>query len=144
MTLLQIRMYLWNLKSMLHKLSINCGNCYRFKFYLVIIFFVPYLCLMKKTKLWLLERIKGLEHENKGCSENELVRHTLFEFQMLAHEDEIFIRQYVLGVCHLKISGLISPLDCCSSLLAGLQAPLLISCLPLWPCLLTGSFLVQP
>lgn len=143
MTVPQICMYFWNLKSMLHKLSITCGNCYRFKFYLGN-FFVPYLCLVKKTKLWLLGRTRGLEHETKGHSEDELVRHTLFEFQMLAHEDKIFIRQYVLGVCHLKISDLISLLDCCSSFLAGLQAPLLISCLPLWPCLLTGPFLVQP
>lgn len=143
MTVPQTCMYLWNLKSMLHKLSINYGNCYRFKFYLVN-FFVLYLCLVKKTKLWLLGRTKGFEHENKGHSENELVMHALFEFQMLAHEDEIFIRQCVLGVCHLKISGLISPLDCCGSLLAGLQAPLLISCLPLWPCPLIGPFLIQP
>lgn len=104
-------------------------------------FFLFYtFALWKKTKLWLLGRTKGLEHENKGHSENELVMHALFEFQMLAPEDEIFIRQCVLGVCHLKISGLISPLDCCSSLLAGLQAPLLISCLPLWPSL-NRSFL---
>ena len=52
----------------------------------------------------------GLDTNRMLDSENELERHTIFEFQMLAHEDEIFIRQYVLGVCHLKISGLISPL----------------------------------
>lgn len=51
-----------------------------------------------------------------------LVKHALFEFQMLSPYNEIFVRQHVLEAWYLKISGLISPLDCFTSLLTGLLA----------------------
>lgn len=51
-----------------------------------------------------------------------LVRHAVFQFQMLLHFNDISVKQCVLGICYLKINDLNYLLDCFYSLLTSLLA----------------------